>query len=47
MIQFLKLVMDALLDIFALDFIPGISIYTILFYDLLLVCFFTVFAHRR
>lgn len=47
MIEFLKIVMASFTDILAYDFITGISLQTIFFYNLLLISFFTVLAHRR
>lgn len=47
MLDFLDMCIDSLSDILAFDLVTGLSIQTILFYDLLLVCFFSVFAHRR
>lgn len=47
MIDFLKILMSSFTDILSYDLITGISLQTIFFYNLLLISFFTVLAHRR
>lgn len=46
-IQFLQAVSDFLSRIMAFDIIPGISMFTVLFYNLLFVVFISVITNRR
>lgn len=47
MLEFLELVNDFLIKVFAYNVLPGISLFTVLFYNLILVLTFTVFTRKR
>lgn len=46
MITYLNLLKDFLSDLLSIDFITGISIHTILFYNLILVTFWVALTRR-
>lgn len=46
MVSFLSMVLTALDDLLSIEIIRGLSIYTLLFYNMFIVSFWVVFTRR-